>query len=527
LNRQAGEVSKGEKTECRIPSDAVVFPIAKTGECFSRQPVALADFQTACPPLTGRFADGRVFSIMEAHAVNYPRFQLKKNPSGAVGVAIRETSLAPSGEPFSTPWRMMRLAENEAKLVEQEYVVYNFNPPCTADTSWIVPGKTISNAGNCEIRTADLTSIVDFAAENNIKYLQIDWGWYGTEWTYSDAECEQWAKNNPGLAADPTWRANTKPDPYKVASGVVPYFPTFMGRCRSTFVDVDIEKLVAYGKAKGVGICLYLNDRMIKKHDIDDLFAHYEKWGLAGLKPGFVAYGGANHTDQLRHLNETAAKHNLWLDIHDAYLPDGSSRTFPGLMNVEGGGGQEHNYPAYHDVTLPFTRGLAGPYDYTPLFFCRNKSNAHQLSLLMTIYAPAPVIRGAWSIRDNKEGNAFGPEIEFFRRVETSWMETKVLDAEIGKHITTVRKTANGEWYLGATNGADAYTSKIALGFLDAGKVYELKLWTDAPEANGEWRSTVQTVKSVRNTDIVELPMAAAGGAVGIFSVKPEPQGKP
>jgi len=519
--RDAEKVLKinGEKTEFRVPTDVLLFPINSTEATFPEDGVKFADFNfTAYPPLTGKFADGRVFSIMEAYAVDYPRLTWKKAENGAIVPNVRTTSWekAPAGASLAwTPWRAMMLAENEARLVEHEYFILNLNPPTDySQFAWVKPGKTISNEGNCQITKKELFSMVDFAAENGIKYVQIDWGWYGTEYVYSDAECEEWARNNPKYADDPTWRANTKPDPRKVANGRVPYFPRFAS---STYVDINIQELVEYGKSKGVGICLYLNDRMIKAYDIAELFPIYESWGLAGLKPGFVAYGSATDTNDLRRLAEVAAKHHLWLCIHDAYLPDGSMREFPNVMNVEGGGGQEGGHPAYQDVVLPFTRYLVGPFDFTPCLFFRDRSNCHQLSLLVTFYAPSHVIRGGWAIRNNQHGNAFGSEKEWFAAVGSEWVDTKVLDAEIGRRIVTVRKTQAGEWFLGATNGSRAATPKISLSFLDPDREYELSLWTDAPETEGVYRAAVKTVKKVRSTDTLELPMAENGGAVAIF----------
>ncbi len=509
-----------EKTEFRIPEDVVVFPIDGTEATFPEDGVKFEDFKMTYPPLTGKFSDGRAFSIMEACAVNYPRLRWVKSGSGAVQPVFQKTSWETEDAEscFSeTPWRAMMLGENEGELVENEYFIFNLNPSADPQTfQWVKPGKTISNEMNCQIRRKDLFSMVDFAAENGIKYVQIDWGWYGTEYVYSDEECEEWAKNNPEHADDPTWRANTKPDPRKVANGRIPYFPRFHA---STYVDMDIRELVEYGKSKGVGICLYINDRMLKAYDIDELFAIYESWGLAGLKPGFVAYGSAKDTNDIRRLAEIAAKHHLWLCIHDAYLPDGSMRTFPNVMNVEGGGGQEGNHPAFHDTVLPFTRGLAGPFDFTPAMFFHDRSNCHQLSLLLTLYAPSHVIRSGWRIRekDSQEPDSFGSEKEWFAALGSEWTDTKVLEAEIGRRIVTVRETKEGEWFLGATNGSRPWTSKLSLSFLDSDVEYELHLWTDAPEAKGTYRGTVKTVRTVRSTDSIELPMAENGGAVARF----------
>ena len=526
-----------ELTEFRIPSDVCVYPIDWTEATFPEDGLRFEDFKSSCPPLTGKFSDGKVFSIMEACAVNYPRLRWVKNGTGAVQPSFRKTVWMPvhsskedaadgnadgdCGGFCGTPWRAMMLAENEAQLAENGYFVLNLNPEPVPgqDFSWVRPGKTISNEMNCQIRKDALFSMVDFAAENGIRYVQIDWGWYGTEYVYSEAECAEWAKNNPEHADDPTWRANTKPDPRKAAKGRIPYFPQFHA---STYVDVEIEELVAYAREKGVGICLYINDRILKAYDIEELFALYEKWGIAGLKPGFVAYGSAQDTQDIRRLCEVAAKHRLWLCIHDAYLPDGSMRTFPNVMNVEGGGGQEGNHPAFHDTVLPFTRCLAGPFDFTPAIFFRGRSNCHQLSLLVTLYAPSHVIRSGWGIRNRESGseNSFGSEKEWFAAVGSEWVNTKVLDAEIGRRIVTVRETKDGEWFLGATNGSRPHTSAISLSFLKPDCDYELQLWTDAPDPIGEFRGTVKTVRTVRSTDRLDLPMAENGGAVARFIPK-------
>ena len=59
------------------------------------------------------------------------------------------------------------------------------------------------------------------------------------------------------------------------------------------------------------------------------------------------------------------------IDYHGAFKPDGLRRTYPNLMTREGVMGKEYlkwsarTTPA-HNATLPFTRMLAGPMDYTP-----------------------------------------------------------------------------------------------------------------------------------------------------------------
>ena len=65
------------------------------------------------------------------------------------------------------------------------------------------------------------------------------------------------------------------------------------------------------------------------------------------------------------------AEHHLLIDFHGAYKPDGIGRTWPNALTREGVKGMENNKWSRdinpdHDVTLPFTRMVAGPMDYTP-----------------------------------------------------------------------------------------------------------------------------------------------------------------
>ena len=519
--RPAGKII-GEQTEFQFAETAAVWPIFSTEGTFPKAPVFLKDIaEPVFAPMTLQVPKGPLVALLEAAGDHYPRLKFVRRAPGIVAVELMDA--ADCAAPFTSPWRVMMIAPNEKRLVENESFLLNLTAPCAIpDTAWIQPGKTLSNESNCAIKTDELKSMVDFAAQNGMKYVQIDWGWYGTEWPWSESEQAKWAETNPDRANDPTWRGNTIADPYRVAKGLVPYLPDWKS---ATEVDLDLPELIRYGKEKGVGICLYVNDRVLKANDLDQLFGTYEKWGLAGLKPGFVRYGSQRDTGDLRRMIQTAAAHRLWLCIHDAHLPDASFRTFPNEMSVEGGGGQEGNHPAEHDVTLPFTRGLAGPFDYTPMLYQNGKSHAHQLSLLITLYTPAPVIRGGWRIRDAAAeggyGDVFGSEIEFLRSVETDWADTKVLEAAIGKYIIIGRKTKSGNWQLGGTNGPTATRVSLDLGFLSPGVDYTMKLWTDAQEEKEGWRPTERIEKTVRRGDRVEFIMQPAGGAVALFEKLP------
>jgi alpha-glucosidase len=504
-----------ELTEFRFPAGASAFPIYSTEGTFAPAPVPLAAVKNnAHPPLTVAAPAGFA-SVLEANAVNYSRMRFGKTADGALVTHL----LGPvrNQVAFNSPWRVILLGASEAQLVEREYLSLNLNPPDSiADKTWIVPGKTISNEGNAELQMAVLKKMIDFAAPNGFKYLQLDWGWYGTEWAWTDQERATALKTMPELASDPTWEANTHADPARVAHGTVPYRPDWKS---ATHVDLDMPALIRYAKARGMGICLYVEaGKTLRAQNLDKLFATYEQWGVAGLKPGFVHYGTQENTNWIRQMVETAARHRLWLCIHDEHLPDGMERTYPNVFIVEGGGGQEGNHPASHDVVLPFTRGLAGPFDYTPGLYTEGKSHAHMLAFYVVLYGPSHTLRNGYLAWNEISGpGRGGEELEFLRRVPVTWDETRVVRAKIGREVVVARRSG-ASWFLGGMSGDEALRADVPLGFLAPGRSYRATIFgDDAAAARDGWCPARRAVRTVTSADKLEVAMEKAGGVAVIF----------
>lgn len=494
------------------------WPIYATEGTYPAEPVALSAIEPAKTiflPFTFRVQDVRC-SLLEVAGDAWARMNLVRNEDNTLCFTL----CAPvRSEQTTGPWHMLLVAESDPALITASADVWNLAASTAAeDFSWVVPGKTLSNEWNCDINTNDLKSMVDFAADCSMKYLQIDWGWYGTEVPWSREAQETWFKTNPDVTVDrETWDKNVQADPYTVASGMVPYLPTWTSR---TWVDLDLPELIRYGREKGIGICLYVNDAVLRTHDLEDLFAVYRSWGLAGLKPGFVRYGDQASEEAIERMVRIAAKNKLWLCVHDAYIPNGYDRTYPNLMCVEGGGGQEGGHPDWQDVVLPFARCLAGPFDYTPALFVGDKSHAHQLSLLVTLFNPSPVIRGGWRVREAADASGFGTELEFLRRCETTAVRSEVLAGSIGHYLAVARLTPSGFWQLGVTNARQERTLDLSLDFLQPDCDYTLTLWEDAPQAEGPQRGTVKSVRTVRAGDTLPVHLAPAGGAVAIIETR-------
>lgn len=498
-----------ETTSFRFPQDSAAFAIQWTEATFPQDPIPLKELhKTSMTPFTVRLPGGQYASVLEAFVVHYPRCMIEKHGDGALGIALQGKTAGRGA--FTTPWRVVLLGDNEARLIEHAHLVQTLNPPCAiSDTSWIKPGLTISDHGNCMLKMPELKRVIDIAHTNGFRYLQLDWGWYGTEWSWSDADRKKFLETNPSWAADITWIPNTYANPTKVAKGRVPYRPDWKGH--HTVVDLDMPELVRYARERDMGICLYMHGDVLRAHDMDKLFALYASWGLAGLKPGFVRYGNAEQTDWIRSMVEAAARHKLWLCVHDAYVPDGMERTYPNLMICEGGGGQEGNHPVRQDVVLPFTRCLAGPFDYTPHIYQKGKSHAHGIAFFVVYPGPTSVVRGGINEFSAKGPNRIGEEAEFMRRVPMNWDETRVLDAKVGHHIVTARR-GGGAWFIGGMTGDAAYTAPVTLDFLAPGKTYTAAIFRDSDTETDGFRPAVKETRNVQRGDSLNLTMARAGG---------------
>ena len=498
-----------EVTEFRFPQGSAAFSVAGTEDTFPQEPVPLADLSKASlAPFTVRLPDGKYASVLEAFVVSYPRCRIEKRENGAVGIRLQ--GKAEGRGVFTTPWRVVLLGDNEARLIEHETLIPTLNPPCAiADASWIKPGLTVSDHYNCLLKMPELKQVIDVAHTNGFRYLQLDWGWYGTEWPWNDADRAKFLQVNPSWSNNLDWVANTRADPYTVAKGRVPYRPDW--KDFHTVVDLDIPALVKYARERDMGVCLYMHGDVLRAHDMDKLFALYQSWGLAGLKPGFVRYGTAEQTDWIRSMVEAAARHNLWLCVHDAHVPDGMERTYPNLMINEGGGGQEGNHPVRQDVLMPFTRCLAGAFDYTPHIYHKGKSHAHGVAFFVVFHGPTCIVRGGIKEFASTGLNRVGPEAEFMRRVPMSWDETRVLDAKVGHHIVTARRK-DTTWFIGGMTGESAYLAPVTLDFLAQGKSYTATIFRDGDVETDGFRPAVKEVRAVKAGDSLNLAMAKAGG---------------
>ncbi len=167
----------------------------------------------------------------------------------------------------------------------------------------------------------------------------------------------------------------------------------------------NLEDAVKYAHERGVKPLLWYNSstnwlgptplyRLNKPEDRAKEYEWLNKLGISGIKVDFFAGDSISSMDYYIDLLEDAAKYKLMVNLHGATIPRGWQRTYPHLMSVEAVYGAEWynnngvltNQAAAHNATLPFTRNVVGPMDYTPGTFSDSQhphitTYAHELAL--------------------------------------------------------------------------------------------------------------------------------------------------
>lgn len=464
-------------------------------------------------PMTIETRSGFFLSLHEAALVDYSEMTLKKVP-GKPFSFIAALWPEPGGvcahvpAAFKTPWRYLLIGRRPGDLIES-HVLQNLNAPCAiADLSWIKPlkfvgiwwgmhtGKYTWFAGSRHgATTARMKQYIDFAAGHHIGGVLAE-GW------------------NRGWE---TWASGVK---------VVQDFT-------NAYPDFDLDKVVRYAKENKVAfIAHHETGGNIPEYEkqLDSAFSLCRSSGIHYLKTGYagpIIPAGYHHHGQfmVRHFQkvlEKAAGYQLSLDVHESIKPTGLDRTWPNLLTQEAARGNEWNAtykatPPYHSAILPFTRLLAGPYDYTPGIFRINHSPeknkrlyctlANQLALYVVIYSP--MLMAADMIENYEHNRAF----DFIEAVPASWDETRVITAHIGHYVSIARRKGE-DWFIGTVGDERSYLLKLPLNFLDKGRTYIATIYGDADSTN--WETNPGSVEigqyRVRATDNIYAAISKAGG---------------
>lgn len=417
----------------------------------------------------------------------YPETEKAKNDRD-IAVTATKDYIAKTEGTRSFPWRVFIIAGNDGQLVEND-LVYRLAAPCRlTDTKWIKPGKVAWdwwNANNiygvnfrAGINNDTYKYYIDFASKNGIEYVVLDEGWYK------------------------------------------------LGNVLEQVPDINVEELVRYGESKNVGIILWvvwkgLWDKM------DKALTQYEKWGVKGVKVDFMQRDDQKVVNFYYEAARKAAEHHMLIDFHGAYKPDGLGRTYPNALTREGVKGLENDkwskdITPDHDVTLPFTRMVAGPMDYTPGAMVNMEKNnfnpvftrpasqgtrVHQMALYVVFESPLQMLADSPS-NYMKEQEC----TDFIVKVPVVWDDIKVLDAKIGDYLLLARRSGQ-EWFAGAITDWSRREFELNLSFLPAGN-YTMEIFRDGVNADKYAQDYKHLKTDVKSGDQMKIVLAPGGGWV-------------
>lgn len=449
------------------------------------------------------------------------------------GKPLVTTTLAPradgrglvvSATPRVSPWRVLMIGRRVGDLVVSDLVDNLATPSRLADASWVRPGACawdpwwtgINLYGSATNRTgmsargntAADRDYIDLAHDMGWPYQLMDWSWYKNQ-----------SPATKGLNAP--------------AGGAALDFA-------SVAPDVDIPGLISYAKSRDVNLLIWAHSRDVRSYGVKKALALFAKDGFAGVKIDFINSQSQEAVRWCEQVLDVAAQCHLLIDFHGTYKPTGLARTYPNFITQEGVMGNEYNKMGgvrctpLHTITLPFTRGLLGPMDFTPGGFVnRTKADFKERSvpaqvigtrarqLAMTVIYTSPL-----TVLCDSPANYRGqPGLEFLRSLPTVWDETVVPSAEVAKHIVIARRSGN-RWYVAAMNGDAPLSLNLSLSFLGKGR-WQIRSFADIKESAVVPEKIDERTAVVSGADSLALSLAPAGGYAAIMEPEAGPGSGP
>lgn len=460
-------------------------------------------------PSLFELSEGKKAVILEADLESYPGMYLQANPSTANSVRgayapypiqeegggwnginyvvrRRGTFIAKASGARSFPWRAIAVSTNDRELLNNDLVYKLASPSRISDVSWIKPGKVAWDWWNdwnishvdfkSGINTPTYKYYIDFAAANGIEYIVMDEGW------------------------------SVKYDLDKISD------------------QINLQEIIDYGKQKNVGVILWATAHAFMGK-LDQELPKYAKMGVKGFKVDFFDRDDQKMVEFVYDLVKKAVENKLMIDMHGMFKPTGLQRTYPNAIGFEGVRGMENvkwandDVPLY-DVTLPFTRMMAGAMDYTPgAMRNSNKSNfrpinsmpmsqgtrCHQMAMYTVFEAPLGMLS------DNP--TAYQKEQEctnFIAKVPTVFDETVALDGKVGEYVALARRKGD-TWYVGAMTNWNARDLTIDFSFLGDGS-YEAEVFHDGVNADRDATDYKREVLTVTKNTKQTVLLAPGGG---------------
>jgi len=384
------------------------------------------------------------------------------------------------------PWRVLMIAKHDKKLPENNIVYRLATPSRLKDVSWVHPGKCTDewiidvNLFNVPfksgVNTASYKYYIDFAKRFGFDRIMMDAGWSDTKDLF---------KINP---------------------------------------NINMDAIAAYAKEKGIKLSMWTLSMTLDKQ-LDSALDQFNKWGVDFIMTDFIDRDDQKTVNFYQRITEACAAHHLMIMFHGAYPPKGFNRTYPNNITREGVLGSEYNAwsdktTPEHDLILPFTRMLAGPFDYEPGILdnatkaqfrpiwgkvMSQGTRCHQLAMFVVYDNPLQIFSG-----NPSQGYMEPKFMELLGSIPTTWDTTMILDAKVSDYIITARRKGE-EWFIGGMTDWSSRNFTIPLDFLSEGN-YEATVCEDGINSDRYPSDYSIKIFEATNKDSIQIQMASGGG---------------
>ena len=347
------------------------------------------------------------------------------------------------------PWRIFAITEHDTQMPTNNLVYALAAPNKIGDTSWIKPGK-------------------------------VAWDWWN-DWNLKGVDFKAGINSKEGSILKP-------------------------------IDDIQLPKLIEYGKSKGVDIVLWAVFNVMDEN-LETICKTYADMGIKGFKVDFMDRDDQTAIEMVERLAACTAKHHLILDLHGIYKPHGLNRTYPNILNYESVFGMEecrwteakNDMPLY-DVTFPYIRMMAGQVDFYTKPISMG-TRCHQAACYIVQDSPFTMLADTPTNYEADE-----PYTRYIASLPVVFDKTIVPQGEIGKYIVTARKKGN-DWYVGGQSNWDERTLTLKFDFLADGD-YEAIVLKDGINANHDAEDYKIEKSVIHQNSEMKIHLASGGGFV-------------
>ncbi len=471
------EVDKIENTEIAY-TPVLVIP-------HSNPKIAITESDLEDYP--GMFLGGTGSAALKAVFAKYPLEEKMTAGEFPQSIVTKRTDyIAKTKGTRTFPWRVLIIADEDKQLPSTDIVYRLGSPSRIGDASWVNPGKGTDEwtinvnlfnvAFTSGVNTASYKYYIDFAKRFGFDRIMMDAGW---------SDNLDLFKINP---------------------------------------DINMDTLIEYAREKGIKISMWTLAYTLDRQ-LDSALDRFNRWGVDFIMTDFIDRDDQKIIDFYYRVAKACAAHHIMIMYHGAYPPKGFNRTYPNNVTREGVLGSEYNIGSDkasppHDVTLPYTRMLAGSFDYEPGILnnatqkgfraiegmvMSQGTRCHQLAMFVVYDNPMQIFSG------NPSQAWLEPKfMDLLGTVPTTWDETTILEGKVGEYIITARKKGE-DWFIGGMTDWSARDINIKLDFLAEGN-YLATICKDGVNADRYAADYTLMDIPVKTNDPLKVHLAPGGG---------------